>query len=328
MGWKGTIRAIETEVRRSARESERRQKLQAKQDALQDAEETVNAFEDYIGQITSTHSEVLSDFIDWDSIANKKPPKEPKRKNDNELKAKSKYDGFKPNLLHKIMKSEDKKKEKLRLSIDAAISKDTAIYENAIAQYNLKFSKWESQNKLATSILKREPTSYLEVIKSYTPFASIENLGTSVSFSIEDNGEITASLRVNSQEVIPNEKYSLRQSGTLSTKNMPKGEFNELYQDHVCSSVLRVAGELFALLPIESIIVNANDELLNSKTGHLEEQTILSVLIIKATFEKLSLSSIDPSDSMDNFLHNMKFKKTAGFSPIEKVKFESVKEIT
>ena len=37
------------------------------------------------------------------------------------------------------------------------------------------------------------------------------------------------------------------------------------------------------------------------------------------TIEKLNLDMIDPSDSMRNFIHNMNFKKTSGFTAVERV---------
>ena len=82
---------------------------------------------------------------------------------------------------------------------------------------------------------------------------------------------------------------------------MPKTKFYELYQDHVCSCVLRVGRELVALLPVEMVLVTAMGRLLNKKTGHIEEQPILSVLMPRKTLDSLNFDLIDPSDSMDNF---------------------------
>ena len=82
---------------------------------------------------------------------------------------------------------------------------------------------------------------------------------------------------------------------------------------------MRVAREVFNHLPVDNVRVNAVSDILNSKTGFLEEQAIVSVFIPRQTLEKMNLGSIDPSDSMDNFKHHMQFKKTDGFKPVEKV---------
>ena len=65
MGWKGTLRAIETEIRRSAREAERRRKHTAKIQSLEDADNAVRAFEEYIQKITSVHKSRTTEVIDW-----------------------------------------------------------------------------------------------------------------------------------------------------------------------------------------------------------------------------------------------------------------------
>ena len=105
---------------------------------------------------------------------------------------------------------------------------------------------------------------------------------------------------------------------------MPKGEFFTIYQDYVCGAALRAANELFALLPIDMVFVTAVDDLLNTSTGHKEEQPILSVAIPRGTLDSLNLSNIDPSDAMTNFVHNMIFKKTKGFEAVEKVTSEQL----
>lgn len=66
--------------------------------------------------------------------------------------------------------------------------------------------------------------------------------------------------------------------------------------------------------------VTAVSELLNPKTGHIEEQPILSVAIPRSTLDRLNFEMIDPSDSMENFVHNMNFSKTKGFSAVERIR--------
>lgn len=49
--------------------------------------------------------------------------------------------------------------------------------------------------------------------------------------------------------------------------------------------------------------------MLDTKTGHMKNMTILSVYIPKQTLDTLNFDNIDPSDSMKNFVHKMDFKK-------------------
>jgi hypothetical protein len=43
------------------------------------------------------------------------------------------------------------------------------------------------------------------------------------------------------------------------------------------------------------------------------------VKIYRETLSRLNLDAIDCSDAMQNFEHRMKFLKTAGFQPVEKL---------
>ncbi|MOA48903.1 hypothetical protein D3C78_1717160 [compost metagenome] len=71
-----------------------------------------------------------------------------------------------------------------------------------------------------------------------------------------------------------------------------------------------------AILPDDLVIVTALDNVLNSSTGHVEEQPIFSVALSRSTVDGLNLEAIDPSDAMKNFVHNMNFKKGVGFSAV------------
>ena len=96
-------------------------------------------------------------------------------------------------------------------------------------------------------------------------------------------------------------------------------------QDYVCGSVLRIARELFALLPVEMILVTVMGTLLNTQTGYMEEQPILSVAMPRKTLENLNFDMLDPSDCMANFVHRMNFKKTTGFAKAERISLEELK---
>ena len=87
----------------------------------------------------------------------------------------------------------------------------------------------------------------------------------------------------------------------------------------MCSCAIRIARDMFALLPLTIVVVHAVDNILNSETGHHEDATILSVVFERDTLNRLNFADIDPSDAMNNFRHNMKFLKTSGFKPVERI---------
>ncbi len=190
--------------------------------------------------------------------------------------------------------------------------------------YETRLQEYNDQKELAEQVLTRDPEAMLEVISARNPFTAISGLGSAIDFTIVHGRRVAADLAVHGESIIPKETVSLLKSGRASVKQMPKAQYYRLYQDYVCSAALRVARELFALLPIEDVVITALDKIVSSKTGHLEEQPILSVLIPRDTIAQLNLDVLDPSDSMQNFLHRMDFRQTTGFRPVERLNAEHV----
>jgi len=83
--------------------------------------------------------------------------------------------------------------------------------------------------------------------------------------------------------------------------------------------MLRIGRELLALLPVDTVIANAETKLLNTRTGHLEDQCIVSLAMPRDTMAALNFDLLDPSDSLGNFVHRMKFLKTKGFRAVDPI---------
>ena len=100
---------------------------------------------------------------------------------------------------------------------------------------------------------------------------------------------------------------------------MPKARFHEIYQDYVCSCVLRVAREVFAILPVEGVLVTASVDVLELYTGQTTEQPVLSVAISRTEIDRLDFEQLDPSDAVEGFLHRGDAKaarKSGEFEPV------------
>jgi len=325
MGWKGTLRSIAAAQRRAEREAlkrqrelERQRKQLEKMEELERAAYEVQVYENYIDVLISIHKD-CGEVWDWESIQATAPPIEPTKSDTNERMARSNLEAYKPGLVDKMLKRVEAKRNELAAAIEDGKRKDELSYQEALREYEQNYADWEATCELAARILSGNTDACIDAIRQADPFSEISQLGSSIEIKAVNNKLIEATLHVNSEDVIPNEVETLLKSGKLSVKKMTKTRFYELYQDYVCGAVLRVARELFALLPIEMTIVTAVGELLNTKTGHMEEQPILSVAIPIETLNRLNFAMLDPSDSMDNFLHNMKFLKTKGFQAVGRI---------
>ncbi len=326
MGWKGTLRSIqaaqrraEREARRRQRELERQRKQLEKMQELERAAYEVEVYENYVELLQSVHKE-CSDVWDWKAIQSSEPPIRPIEACTHAEAAQAKLDRFRPGIFDKLMGHVESRRDELVRAVDEARHIDEKEYQEALRAYEQAYVDWEASRELAGRILAGNSEAYLDAIRQVDPFGDISELGSSIELRVRNSSLVEATLHVNSEEVIPSEVKGLLKSGALSVKHMPKGRFYQLHQDHVCSYVLRVARELFALLPINWAIVTAIGNILNTQTGFMEECPILSAAIPRTTLQGLNFEAIDPSDSMGNFVHRMKFKTTKGFDAVQTVK--------
>lgn len=325
MGYRGFIRAVQADIRRAERnarrrqrELERQQKEYEKMQELTRARFEVNRYENRIEVLLSVHKE-CGNVWNWQKLKNSRPPKKPTLSHSNESVAKMYLDNFEPGFFTKLFRLTEKRLAKLQDAVKAAIIEDETDYKNALKQYEEDYKSWKETRDLAEKICAGDAAAYVEAVKEINPFSEISQLGSSVKFTIIDASVIEIELKPNSEKVIPSEIKTLLKSGKLSVKKMPGGQFNELYQDYVCSCLIRVSREIFALLPVEMAILHVSAQLLNSKTGYKEDCTIVSAAVPRKTIESLNFEKIDPSDSMGNFVHNMTFKKQKGFEAVEKI---------
>jgi hypothetical protein len=325
MGWKGVVRSINASARASERNAKRREReltLQhkhfQKMEALQQAEHEVAVYENRIDLITTMHLD-CGDSIDWDTTKSAKEPRQPERSDQNERLAKYELISYKPSLLDKLLRRQEKRTQQLKQNLSTAVKTDEYEHNKSLAQWKDECSEHKQNLELANGILAREAQARLTALKKFTPFGEIAGIGSEIILNADDDFPVRATVRVHSKDIIPADVKALLQTGKLSVKKMPKLRFYELHQDYVCSCAIRVAREIFAILPDEMTIVTAVDTLLDEATGHSQELPILSVAFSRKTLMMLNVDDVDPSDSMQNFLHHMNFKKSSGFSAVEKI---------
>jgi len=325
MGWKGTVRSLQASARRAERNAHRRQRElekrhneYAKMEALEQAAYEVEVYENHLEILMSMHKECEKP-VNWKRLLSKPEPMQPENSRSLEQAATHASTTYSPNLLVRLFKLEARKRRDLVAKIDLAKLEDEKRYQVALADWNTEHAEWTEERGMALRILSGDHQAKLDAIEAFDSFSEISHLGSSIQIVVHENGVLEAKLTIHGSEVIPTEIKSLLKSGKLSTKAMPTGRFNEIHQDYVCSCALRVARELMAVLADEIVIVTALDDVLNGATGHMEERPILSVAFSRSTGNRLNLDSIDPSDAMKNFVHNMSFKKGAGFAPVSAI---------
>jgi hypothetical protein len=320
------MRAAEADSRRRYRQAERaavqhRRQLMAYEKELAKHNERARAaheaaeFQNYLDLLVSLHKD-CGEAWDWEMHRSAPQPPAPQPSNRNELIATEALRTYVPGFFEKLFGGAKKRTSSLELGIAHARAADQEEYGRMFHQHQSDTELWNWRRALAARILTGDAAAYPEALGHAGAFEEISALQTQATVVAAEPNVVAVMCRLSDADVVPTEELKLTASGKLTTKAMPAGRYWSLYQDYVCSSAIRVANETFAVLPIERTIVNVGMVQTNPSTGHREPFTFLAVHFARETLRKLNLDKVDPTDSMKNFPHRMKFKKTSGFEPV------------
>ena len=102
-------------------------------------------------------------------------------------------------------------------------------------------------------------------------------------------------------------EFTVNENALSSSKRqLSATEYNNLLQDYICSVCIRIARDMFALLPVAHTLVHAV----------LSSNTIISVDFDRVNLSKVKFGYIDPSDTLSLFKHNMNYNDGSGFAPV------------
>lgn len=289
------------------REAAAQEKAKQKQDELAANTLKVEEFENYLDMIRSVHKECEAP-VDWVRIRDAAPPFAKAEGGPAEKAARLALASCQLGLGARLFGGQDTRRAALEAAVEAAKQQDAA-----------QFDAWRESVKFADRMLAGDTDAYLEAIGESNPFEDFANYGSDLEFGTDSGEYIEIEFRVRSKEVVPETVLSLTSAGKLSEKAMSRTMYYDLTQDYVCSCAIRLAREMFAILPVQAVIVHAVDSVLNTATGNDTEVTLLSVGFTREGFEGINFDRIDPSDFLSAFPLKMGFNKTTGFRPVERI---------
>ena len=292
------LRRYEREAQRRQRELERRAKEQAKLSAIEQAKLEVESYENRLEVLLSVHKEQGKSW-DWLEVLTSLPPVVPERLTFFELRAKQQALTLRPERI-----------EAAEGLVAQGRKQDEEAYAEAAHLYSEHMAEWNELRSLARRILNGEHKAYTDVLVGFSPLGELADLGSAIHFTVHDATLVECALTLNGQQVIPKEIKTLTASEKLSVKPMPKGRFQEIYEDHICGCVLRVAREVFALLPVRRLLITARAVAIDVATGKDQEKPVLSVIFQRDATSALDFDRLDPSEAVKSFPYRARFKGT------------------
>ncbi|MDY5731190.1 MAG: DUF4236 domain-containing protein [Eubacteriales bacterium] len=153
---------------------------------------------------------------------------------------------------------------------------------------------WAYYHNMAPKILAGDIDSYLQLIYEVNPLDDLLVYGSNYEFGTDDPKKIEVEYNININAL------------SEAKQKLSNTEYNLLLQDYVCSVCIRIARDMFALLPIKNTIVHAV----------LDGKIIVSVDFDRQSLSKVKFGYIDPSDTIEQFKHNIDFNENSGFSTV------------
>lgn len=156
---------------------------------------------------------------------------------------------------------------------------------------------WAYLHEAAPAILKGDIDTYLQVVFDVNPLDDLLDYGSNFEFGTDNSSKIEVEFVINDEAL------------SDAAQRLNQIDYNALLQDFVCSMSLRIARDMFALLPVKDVIVHTV----------LGGDTIFSVDFNIDTFSKINFGYIDASNTATKFRNNMSFDQKKGFAPVNRV---------
>jgi hypothetical protein len=231
-----------------------------------------------------------------------------------------------PSLGDKLFGRIDRTRAQLAQDVNVARQNDEDSYQAKLREHEAATARWRKERDLANGVLAGNLTAYRDALDYYDHrLTTVPEMGTEFEMGITDAKRMRVSLSLHEFGVLPKDARTLLKTGKLSVKPIPPTRYMEMDRDHVCSGILRVARELFAILPVDQIIATGLRKQVNSSTGQLEDTPIISVYLPRNTLGTLRFEALDPSDAMRNFVHRVNFTASRDFNAIEPLKWDDLR---
>lgn len=278
-----------------------------KQQVISEQASNIQQVEEYnahVNMLTSVHLE-SEDFVDWHEFliesSNFNEEVGP-----NGLQVKKEIELFNPSWRDKLFNRTEARKSIMNKKLDEARVLDQALFEEKI-----------EIKELAKRVIAYDKEAWISALEKYNPFEDITNLGSKVVVKVNEKKELVVNLIIGNEQVVPKEVLTLTSTKKLSKKEMLKTRYLLLYQDYVCSCVIRIAREVFAILPAEKVQINVYD--FSQADEPPIKGCILSTIIERNNLDNIIFEAIDCSETIETFQHNMKYLKTKGFRIVEEI---------
>ena len=138
--------------------------------------------------------------------------------------------------------------KKLYLKSDEAIDWTELLVSASADDVFMEPEAWRFLKSISRKVLSGDIDAYLETIEKMRPVDDLLDYGSDFEFGTDNPNLMEVEFRINAHNMLPD-------------ANVVGAEaYEQIFKEYVCASSIRVARDLFALLPVKYVIVYAKKE--------------------------------------------------------------------
>lgn len=225
-----------------------------------------------------------------------------------------------------VREYEQKEKDRQKRAMERSNAQDLHELESYIRQITglhhetIDEIHWAAQTRpeakqVYEKLRSGDDGTLMKVIKSQQTLTRIHKLARGLGFSVE-NGLVHAILALHNRSIVPDFHLKYMPSGKLTEVKMPREKSMKLYRAYASSAVLKVASDLFRLVPAGNIVVTAIAPCNVADSEYDEEWPVLSANLMRKPIMEMDMPNAEPIAVIQAFQHSERFHPTHGFGRV------------
>lgn len=172
--------------------------------------------------------------------------------------------------------------KRIYLKCDETIDWTELLISTSADDVFMEFESWRFLKSISHKVLSGDIDTYLEAIEKMRPVDDLLEYGSDFEFGTDNPNSMEVEFRINSHNMLP-------EASIVGAR-----AYEQIFKEYVCASSIRVARDLFALLPVKYVIVYAKNQ----------DKVELKVRFDKNEIQNIDFKNESSIDIIEKFLLN------------------------
>lgn len=172
--------------------------------------------------------------------------------------------------------------KKIYLKSDEVIDWTELLVSASADDVFMEPEAWKFLKSISRKVLSGDIDAYLETIEKMRPVDDLLDYGSDFEFGTDNPNSMEVEFRINEHIMLPN-------ANVIGVES-----YEQIFKEYVCASSIRVARDLFALLPVKYVIVYAKKE----------DEVVLQARFDRNEVQKINFKEESSVEIIERFILN------------------------